>query len=116
LVPRSGRQEDRVAGAADLLAGIPDEVQPAADDYQDLVHRVGVEMMNLASGVMLQFDAALYGWAFTVGISKPIFRLGSCCAGMQLDRTGLRFPTFLNSRLHSRSAAANVRCKQGPKI
>jgi hypothetical protein len=46
---------------------------------------------------------------------RPIFKLEGFCPGMQLDRIGLHFLSFPISRLHSRSAAANVRPKQGPK-
>ena len=55
-----GRKQDSVARFADSLPPIPLEVQPAPDHDQDLVHRMSVGGVDLASRVMLQLDAALF--------------------------------------------------------
>src|SRR6478609_5262114 len=59
LVQGPGGQEDGVAGADDALAAVPHEIQPAADDHQYFIDRMGVKAMHLARGVVLQLDRTL---------------------------------------------------------
>src|ERR1700761_5245960 len=56
---RAGGQKDRVPGIANPLPACPAEVQPAADDDENLVYRMGVKGVHLARAIALQLDAAL---------------------------------------------------------